>query len=220
MDMVGLTLFPAITANIFCHYACKRYGMIPCVVYRAVTTLYIYILPFSPLVPDVLMSVIKLTVPLLLLGLIAALYEKQKRPLRRKNETLSRIGAVLSIVIIVAVAMVISCQFRIGALVIASESMTGEINKGDMIIYERYEDQTIKEGQVIVFKQEKNKVIHRVVRIERIGNEVRYYTKGDANPSEDAGYRIESDIVGLTDLKISYLGYPTLWMRDLLEGRN
>jgi len=116
--------------------------------------------------------------------------------------------------------MLISCQFRFGALVIATDSMTGEINKGDVIIYEQYDDQEIREGQIIVFSQQTNKIIHRVVRIEEIGGEVRYYTKGDANYAEDPGYRTEADIVGLTDLKVAYIGYPTLWLHELLEAAN
>jgi signal peptidase len=114
--------------------------------------------------------------------------------------------------------MLISCQFRFGAVVIATESMTGEINKGDVIIYERYDDQTIKEGQVIVFLQDQNRIIHRVVKIENIGGEVRYFTKGDANYSLDDGYITDADIVGLTDVKIAYIGYPTLWLRKLIPN--
>ena len=78
----------------------------------------------------------------------------------------------------------------------------------------------IKEGQVIVFLDNQTKIVHRVVRIERIGNEVRYITKGDANESEDFGYITDQDIVGLTDIKVAYIGYPTLWLRSLLENNN
>ena len=58
------------------------------------------------------------------------------------------------------------------------------------------------------------------MRIENINGEKRYYTKGDANPDEDYGYRVDSDIVGLTDLKVAYIGYPTLWLREMLKSSN
>ena len=90
--------------------------------------------------------------------------------------------------------------------------------KLDMILYERYEDQVIKEGQVIIFLEQESKIVHRVVKIERIGNETRYYTKGDANEDLDYGYRVDSDIFGLTDIKIAYIGYPTLWLRELINN--
>ena len=125
----------------------------------------------------------------------------------------------MTAVIVVAMAMLVSCQFRFGAIVIATGSMTGEINKGDMIIYERYDGQTIKEGQVIVFLDDKTKIVHRVVDIQVIGGETRYYTKGDANDGLDYGYRTEEDIFGLTDVKVAYVGYPTLWLRDFIKSK-
>lgn len=217
MDLVGLTFFPAIIANVYYHYASRRYGAIPNTVFRLITTLYIYFVATVSSISDAIFSMIKLILPIIMLALVSALFEKRKKVALRKGKKLSAIGVVLTTIVIVSVAMLISCQFRFGAIVIATESMTGEINKGDMIIYEEYKDQTIKEGQVIVFLDNKKRIIHRVVKIERIGNETRYYTKGDANDSNDIGYRTDADIVGLTDFKISYVGYPTLWLRELFE---
>lgn len=218
MDLVGMTLFPAITANIFYHYIAKRYGMLPNIAYRMITTLYIYFLPTKPNLTDALLAFAKLALPILALALLSALYEKKKKPAPPRSKLLSHLGTAIVVVIIAGVAMLISCQFRFGALVIASESMTGEINKGDIIVFEQYEKQSIKEGQVIVFQQDRSKVVHRVIAIENIDGEKRYYTKGDANPSPDAGYRTAADIVGLTDIKIAHLGYPTLWLRELIKN--
>lgn len=218
MDLVGMTLFPAITANLFYNYISKRYGAMPNIAYRCILTLYPYFLPQTTAMEDAMAACIKILTPILMGVIVSVLFAKRKRNAVRKGEKLSIVGTALALVVIITVATVISCQFRFGAIVIATESMKGEINKGDMILYERYEDQTIQEGQVIVFQYLGNKVIHRVIRIEHIGNEIRYYTKGDANTVEDIGYRTESDIIGLTDMKIAYIGYPTLWLKELLEN--
>jgi signal peptidase len=95
--------------------------------------------------------------------------------------------------------------------------MTGELNKGDIAIYERYDDQVIEEGQVIVFRDGNKHVIHRVVDKSNINGEFRYYTKGDANEHLDAGYITDSDIKGVVVLNLPYFGYPTLWLRDLFK---
>lgn len=220
MDLVGLTIFPAISANVFYHYVSKKYGMLPNIVFRLITTLYINFIPATTGMQDALDSCIRIVLPIAMLAFISAIFEKKSKRAIKKGKKLGLIGTLASVVVIISVAMIISCQFRFGALVIATESMTGEINKGDMIIYERYDDQIIKEGQVIVFKQNNNNIIHRVVKIEHIGDETRYYTKGDANEDEDFGYRTEADIVGLTDLKLAYVGYPTLWIRELIENKD
>lgn len=220
MDLVGLTLFPAISANVYYHYAARRFGALPNVVFRLITTLYVYFMPTVSAMSDALFACIKISIPIIILAVVSSLFEKKKKNAIQNGKKLSVVCMVLTVLIVSSVAMLISCQFRFGALVIATESMTGEINKGDMIIYERYDDQTIKEGQVIVFLQQSNKIVHRVIKIEHIGNETRYYTKGDANESIDSGYITDKDIVGLTDIKVAYLGYPTLLLRELLEGSN
>ena len=218
MDLVGLTLFPAISSNIYYHFSSRRYGAFPNIVFRLITTLYIYFIPTETAMSDAVLSIIKLVLPMIMYALVSALFEKKKKKVRQKGKKLSTFTSILSSAAIVAIAMLISCQFRFGAIVIATDSMTGEINKGDMIIYERYDGQNIEEGQVIVFTKGESLIIHRVVRIDRVGKEVRYYTKGDANNGEDAGYRIESDIVGLTDIKLPGVGYPTLWLREMIQG--
>ena len=220
MDMVGLTLFPAISANIYYHFVSRRYGALPNIVFRLLITLYIYFIPSTSGMSDALLACIKIFLPIGMLALVSVLFEKKKKPALKKSGKLSTVATVLTMAIVVSVAMLISCQFRFGAIVIATGSMTGEINKGDMIIYEEYKDQSIQEGQVIVFLDNKNRIIHRVVEIEQIGDETRYYTKGDANEDWDVGYRTDKDIVGVTDFKIAYIGYPTLWLRELLEGSN
>lgn len=219
MDLVGMTLFPAISANIYCHYASKHFGWLPGTVFRLITTLYVYFTPSVTAMSDALVVCAKIFIPIVMLLVCLGMYSKNKKTALKKKSAFGGVLTALSVVIVVAVAMLISCQFRFGAIVVATESMTGEINKGDMIIYERYDDQEIKEGQVIVFLDgSDNRIIHRVTMITQIGNEIRYFTKGDANDMIDDGYRTEADIVGLTDIKVAYIGYPTLWLRSLLEG--
>ena len=217
MDLVGLTLFPALSANLFYHYLSKRYGAIPNIAFRMITTLYVYFMPKIAGISDALSSCISIVFPILMLAFLSVLFEKKQRRARKKGGFIGVICTVLAILIVLGVAMLISCQFRFGALVIATESMTGEINKGDMVLYERYDTQRIEEGQVIVFLKDRTKVVHRVVKIETIGEETRYYTKGDANVTIDTGYRVDEDIVGLTDMKLAYLGYPTLWLREMIK---
>ena len=217
MDLVGLIVFPAISANIYYHYTAKRFGALPNIAFRLITAFYTYFLPSITGMSDSLFACFKLILPIIVLSVVMALFEKKKKNAVRKGEKLGVFATVLTVVFVVSVAMLISCQFRFGALVIATESMTGEINKGDMILYERYDGQQIKEGQIIVFLDGESRIVHRVVRIENIEGEFRYYTKGDANQEPDSGYRLETDIIGLTETKLAYLGYPTLWLKEIIK---
>ena len=48
-----------------------------------------------------------------------------------------------------------------------------------------------------------------------IDNEPIFYTKGDANHDID-NYKITKDmIIGIVNVKIPYIGYPTVWVNEL-----
>ncbi len=221
MDLVAGALLPALIANLLYNYLSKRYGVYPNVSYRLITTLYAYIFTVSSGIEDSLVSFFRLIIPLAIYLFIDSLYEKKKKyALENKSRPwriVSRILTVLVLVIMIGAVMLVSNQFKYGSLVVATESMTGEINKGDVVIFESYDSQTVEEGQVIVFERNRSMIVHRVVDIEIINGVARYYTKGDANEDNDYGYITSADIVGLADFKVPLVGYPTLWVRSLFK---
>ncbi len=217
MEMVGMTLFPAVVGGILYQYLSKNYGAISVIPFRLIITLYPYIFARIANIPDAILALIDILTPIVLYLFIRSLFEKKPQKAVKQKSGWRYVGYALMAALMISIVMLISCKFRFGALVIGSGSMTGEINVGDTIIYERYDGEKIEEGQIIVFEKDKVAVIHRVVDIERINGVTRYYTKGDANDDLDAGYRTSSDIIGITKFKISYIGYPTLWLRSLFE---
>ena len=116
--------------------------------------------------------------------------------------------------------MLISCQFKYGILVIGSGSMTGTLNKGDAVFYERFDgDKEIDVGDVIIFKQNDKKIVHRVVDKKTVNGEIRYTTKGDANGQNDDDYITNNDVVGVSKFRILYIGYPSIWIRDMYSNQ-
>ena len=221
MDIVGLTLFPGIIYNLLFNYLSKRYGFIPNIIYRVLTVLIFYLIPYGSAISDSLVSFINMILPIGIFYFIDSLYESRKKyalgeqSVLKKN--LSRVLSVICVIIMISLVMLISNQFKYGSYVVATESMTGELNKGDMIIYESYDDQIIIEGQVIVFESNKAVTIHRVAKIEIINGVTRYYTKGDANEDMDSGYITESNIIGLVNYKVPVIGFPTIWVHNLFK---
>ncbi len=219
MDVVGKTLLPGILYNLLFNYLSLRYGFLPNMVYRALNVWVFYLIPYGSAISDSLVALINVILPIGIYYFIDYLYEKKRRyALQKANRfsvIASKILTCVVIVIMTGTVMLISNQFRFGALVIATSSMTGELNMGDVAIFERYDDRVINEGQVIVFEKSGDVVVHRVVDIQIINGRARYFTKGDANEDNDAGFIYDSAIVGCVDHKIPYIGYPTLWLRSL-----
>ena len=219
MDLVAGALFPALISNLLYNYLSKRYGIFPSLVFKLLTTLHAYVIPVVSGISDSLVNFIRILLPIAIYLFIDILYEKKRRYALGNTSKFWRVASraltVLVITIMIGTLMLVSNQFYYGAYVVATDSMTGELNRGDVAIYESYEDQLIKEGQVIVFEKNNSIVIHRVVDIEIINGGARYYTKGDVNDDNDDGFITGSDIVGLVNVKLPYFGYPTLWMRSL-----
>jgi len=219
VDFFAMTLFPALTSNLLFHYLSKRYGIYPSIAYRLILALYGYFIPFAPNLPDVFQAFSLFLLPLIVRIFVGMLFDRRKKlAARKKQSKWGYLGMGATLVVMISVVMLISCQFRFGMLVIATDSMTGEINRGDAVIFEQYDGHPIEVGDVVVFEKEEDvKIVHRVVSIQRLGTETRYFTKGDANEDMDFGYITENHIVGTVQFKVSYIGAPSLWLRELFK---
>ncbi len=219
VDFMGDIVFPCIASGLLYHYVSKRYGALPVILYRLLITFYSVLIPIQPAIPSALMSFVKITFPTVAILFLTVLYERRKKAFARKNAIIQIVTSTVSIIFMAAFMMLISCQFKYGIIVVATESMAGSIDAGDAIIYEKYDKQALKEGQVLVFEKNETVYIHRVVKIENIDGQVRLYTRGDANDSNDTGFITYENIIGLTDITIKYLGHPTLWARELFLSK-
>ena len=217
MDAVGMYLFPALTANLLYNFLAKHYGFLPVIAYRLLMTLYSHVLPVYPQTPDVIFSFAKLLLPLLIYVFLQALYAKGKHYEKPKSKIASGISMGLAALFMISIVLLISGEFRYRSIIIATESMTGSLNKGDAIVYEEYDDQYIQVQDVLVFLDDDRRIVHRVVKVEYINGENRYYTKGDANDAMDAGYITDADVEGVVLFKLPYIGHLSLWTRKLFK---
>lgn len=217
LTAIGFVLFASLSCNLLYNYMSRRFGINGIIVFRIITTIYIYIFPIIPDVYLFLRSFFRMLYPFILYLIFEGTYSKSNFAIAHKDKKKNIISTSILLIVVVLMIMLISCEFRYGIVVIGSESMTGTLNKGDAVIYEKYNNQEIRKGQVIIFDYGNIKTIHRVVSIRNVNNVVRYYTKGDANGREDDSYRLSSDIEGLVKLKIKYIGLPSLWIRSFFE---
>ena len=99
--------------------------------------------------------------------------------------------------------------FRYSALVGAMGSMSGTIEVGDLVIVYRSNDYAV--GDIITFLPAGADVTttHRIIRIE--GG--KYYTKGDANASEDTAPVSSEQIVGEVVAVVPGIGLFFEWLK-------
>ena len=100
--------------------------------------------------------------------------------------------------------------FGYSVLIVASPSMTGAIEEGDAIIIKKSDSYAV--GDVITYfpADENFSVTHRIVRTE--GD--KFYTKGDANQSEDPDPVLIEQIAGKVAVKLDKVGYFIEWLKS------
>ena len=199
------------------YYITFRFGSKGVIIYRLLTILYAYFIPYIPDVYIFFRSFLRMLYPYIIYLVLEYTYSKSNYAVAYKDKKNNLITtAVLTVLMSLLIAL-ISCKFRYGVLVIGSGSMTGSLDLGDAVVYESYQNQELEKEDVIIFYKENIKVVHRIINIENINGEIRYYTKGDANTNIDSGYVTKNEIIGTTLFRIKYIGYPTLWLRDIFE---
>lgn len=218
LALIGYVVLYAISINLLCNYIAKRYGYIPNMVYRVITSIYIYIIPVLPDIYIFFQSVFRIIYPYIIYLVLDYAFIKDNFKLAVKNQKTNVVFLIVGIIIAFLIVMLISCQFKYGIMVVGSSSMAGSIKKGDAVIFEKFEKQELEEGQVIIFDKDELQTIHRIEDIQVVNGETIYYTKGDNNQQRDEGYRTKNEIKGVVKFKILYIGWPTLWVNSLFEN--
>ena len=217
-----LIFIPAIIRNVVSSKISQKTGYKPNIMWLLALELYAYLIPIIPNPNEYLFSLVRFIFPLIVLGKVNSFFEKASDEEITRNYKKRTNGIIISIGSIIAMIMVVyftSGYFHYYALTIASGSMKGEINIGDVVIIEKtnnnYKD--LKEGQIIAYKYNGVTIVHRIVKIINADNKYYFYTKGDANEDIDRYAVEEENVIGIVNLKIPYIGLPTVWLKEVQE---
>ena len=213
LKFIALSLLPAISKNISYTYISKRLGYKPVIVFDLIFSLYLYILPIVPNFNEYVMSIIYLIVPILFAFRILRFYEDKTNNRISSGYHIVKFKQVIVPALLVLILVYFySGYFRFYTVAVATGSMAPNINRGDVVIVDqKYSFNDIKVGEIIAVKKEGVIIIHRVAKKIIIGDSYFYYTKGDANNNMDDFVIKEDMVVGKVNLRIPYIGYPTVW---------
>lgn len=215
--LFALYLLPAISNNIVATYITKKVGYKPNILWLTVAGLYYTLLPIVPNTGAYVGAMIKFLFPIVIMYNVYSFFQKRAKniPLRdnKKDRSISAISLTLFVAVLVYFT---SGYFRYQAIAIATGSMTPNILKGDVVIIDKeINPAELELGQVIAYKYESRIIVHRLVDKVKVGDEYFLYTKGDANNNVDRYIIYEKMLVGKVDIKIPYIGNPTVWLNEL-----
>ncbi len=222
LDTVFTVILPILSKNILLTYLAITTSVTNNIVYRFIMELPAYIVPIIPNLGDYLTNTVLTIIPLVLMFSINKSYFSKKEKIKDSRRDLKRrrLGIVVTVALVIVLSIMIllvSGVSRFLALTIGSESMTGTINKGDVVVLDK-NDKKVSEGNIIAFRKEGVILVHRVVEIQNIKGVRYYHTKGDYNAERDGWLVEDKDIVGKYKFRLRFIGWPTVKLNEWILG--
>lgn len=123
----------------------------------------------------------------------------------------------LAIILFVAILIILS-SFKIAflkILVIKSGSMEPALKKEGVVF--TWPKESYKVGDIISYEISggKGTVTHRINEIKYDNNQIKYVTKGDANPAPDQEKVTKAQIIGRVLFSVPYLGHVISFSKTL-----
>lgn len=148
----------------------------------------------------------------------------------KTHKILTVIGTVMCIILIpiliINVTLIIKSYTNkdevpsVGGLlpmIVLTDSMSPEIESGDLIISHTIEPEDVKEGDVILFFDPASKgnsvVTHRVIEIVEEEGELFFRTKGDNNNTEDRELVPAENLIAIYKSRINGAGNVAMFMQ-------
>lgn len=216
-EFFALIFVQSISKNLLLNYVTKRYGIKPCLCYRLIMDLYIYILPIVPKINVFIEGVILLVFPYVVYSLLKSLEDHNKLEPIRKTKKHNKISTIIFSVVFAVLVALVSREFEYAMIAIGSGSMTGTVNKGDAVVYKRYhkDTDTLKEGDIIVYLKENMTIVHRIYRVYTLDGETVYQTKGDYNENADNWVVKKGDITGIVKFRVLLIAWPSVYLNEI-----
>lgn len=214
-EFFGVSIIGTIFNNILYTYITYYTGEIPNIYYRIIMEGYVYFVPFIPDLGIYLNTVFHIILPVIIIIHLSHLFEKEEEKYV-KNKYYKAYYAIIVVFIGVIVSLT-SGLFRFQLLAIASDSMNPTFRRGDAVLIDKSKDYDLDIDDIVAFKKDNKIVVHRIIKIKKIKNQYYYTTKGDNNSNDDENEITKEDIVGKLNYVVPYVGYPTVWLSEIIS---
>lgn len=210
-SLIITIILSSITSNMLYTYLTYDKSYKLSLLFRYLTELMLFIIPIFPQVSTIWRIIFTMLLPILVLDQLYRYSPYQRRHFDKGFRLLFYPVMVVFIFVFVLVTGISRYQM----IAVASNSMKPVFRRGDTIVFDK-KDKNIEVNDIIVFKRNNQIVIHRVSKIIKQGNKLYYETKGDNNSLPDHAYVSEKDVIGTVTGHVSYLGYPSIWIKELI----
>lgn len=215
---ISSTIFPALVRNCLFTYLAVVAGCMANLVYRLPIMLATLVLPILPNLNWFLKGITESLLPLFIYFFINRIHEEKTVRYRSRKKSYREIPFTIIFVIII---FFIAGFFNYRPISIMSNSMADIFYRGDMVIVEKIGSNSddLDVQDIIEYNLDGYRIVHRIIEIKVLEDGTKMYrTKGDNNNTPDKEWVSPEQIRGVVRLKIPKLGYPAVWLNELLNN--
>ena len=216
---VSTTVFPLIAENFICTYLVYKADYRVSIFFKLVVGLYMYVLPIIPNLGYYIYAVVKVMVPYIIFYVMNKnlLQEEHRRVFIDKSR---RIYSVPVLVVAVILVILISGIFKYKLIAVATDSMNPVFYRGDAVMIAYKDPNDVKVGDILAYEHKGVMITHRIIEITEDNGKLYFATKGDANEIADPYITPQGDVIGKVEYVVKYIGFPTVWTKELMERGN
>lgn len=216
------TIIPLIVTNCLFTYLSIMSANLPATIYRCLLMLMTILLPIFPSLNWLIKSMMEIV-----LVIIASLYvnyvdiKSSRIMTRRQVKKESVVSYIPFVIVLVVLVCFISGTFKYQPIAVLSNSMLPTFARGDAVIMKKIDKKDLKKlkkGTILYYSKDGSLIVHRIVSVKYTDDgKIEATTKGDNNNANDPWVITEDDMIGTVCFMIPYIGYPSVWVNELLK---
>ena len=211
-------IVPAVAASFLLTYLALTSGFGAMLTYRLGVVMIAIVPPIIPNFDWYLIGISSLILTLAIYLLLDKQLQHQHTRTHKQMQHLKKANDIMYLAVLIGIVAFMTGVLSYRPLAILSNSMQPVFSRGAIVVVERVSDpMDIKLGDIVQYESDRKTITHRVVAIDAAmdgsGKRV-FQTKGDNSPSNDPIVTADQ-IGGIVKAQIPYVGYPTIWLREL-----
>ncbi len=214
----GETFLPTVAENLLASFLALIGGPVVSMVYRGTFQLFEWLSPILPDLEWIVTAFVGTIAPAL--GMLVIWNQVQAKT-TRDTELSKKEGGSLKMWALVGLTAVTLLWFNTGLFgfqptLVSGVSMEPALKAGDVVITREVPADNVEVGDIVRFQLGRSYVLHRVTEIQKVGSQIQFITRGDANNVDDAPLP-ESKMEGKVILVVPKIGWVGIGIRRLIE---
>ena len=210
------SIIPIIVRNILCLSLANKKSLYSCYLIRLFPILILLLIPVIPKMNALLITLFELFYYIVIYIYLKRVTKKLRSiEIKIKVNKYKKVKMLLLTIVTIVVFFIIGL-FKYVPISVYKDDMNSKLSFGDLVIYEKIDDiSNLKKDNIIVFLRDSKLVIHYIDDIKLVDGNKIITTRSDYFfDKEDVE---EKDIIGVYKYKIAYLGYPSAYIRKIID---